>query len=132
MILTDASALVAIIDRDEPDHARCVAALDRLTPPMTTTLPALTEAAYLLRRRRAEPVLWRLLRRRDLTVRFLDDTLLVRSLDLVERYRDLPMALADATLVAVAEASGDRRIFSVDADFRIYRIRGGHALEVIP
>ena len=132
MILTDASALVAIIDRDEPDHARCVAALERLTPPMLTTLPALTEAAYLLRRRGGDVALWRLIRRRDLTIGYLDDALLARSLDLVDQYRDVPMALADATLVALAEATGERRVLSIDSDFRVYRTRAGHAFEVVP
>ena len=48
MILTDAGPLIALIDRGEPDHARCVAALTQITLPLVTTWPAFTEAMYLL------------------------------------------------------------------------------------
>ncbi|MGH2350996.1 MAG: hypothetical protein ACRDJN_05215 [Chloroflexota bacterium] len=48
MILTDADPLVAIVDRGEADHPRCVAALAHLQSPKLTTWPAFTEAMYLL------------------------------------------------------------------------------------
>ena len=48
MILVDAGPLIALIDRGEPDHERCVETLSKLTAPMVTTWPAFTEAMYLL------------------------------------------------------------------------------------
>ncbi len=42
------------------------------------------------------------------------------------------MDLADATLVALAEERGQRRIFTLDSDFRIYRIHGHTHVEIIP
>lgn len=50
----------------------------------------------------------------------------------MDRYADQPVDLADATLVALAEERGDRRIFTLDTDFRIYRFRGGQRFETIP
>ena len=45
----------------------------------------------------------------------------------MERYIDHPMDLADASLVAAAEALGARRIFTIDRrDFETYRVRRGH------
>jgi predicted nucleic acid-binding protein len=55
-----------------------------------------------------------------------------RSARLMERYADTPMDLADATLVALAEETGQRKIFSLDSDFHIYRIRGRQRFEVVP
>jgi len=55
-----------------------------------------------------------------------------RTLELMEQYRDRPMDLADASLIALAETRGDTRIFSVDSDFYIYRLAEGQALEVVP
>ncbi len=49
MTLTDAGPLIALIDRGEAAHERCVAALATLHAPMVTTWPAFTEAMYLLR-----------------------------------------------------------------------------------
>ena len=55
-----------------------------------------------------------------------------RVLHLMEQYADRPMDLADASLVALAEAEGYTRIFSIDEDFYIYRLADGTALEVLP
>ena len=42
------------------------------------------------------------------------------------------MDIADATLVAVAEARGLRRVFTLDSDFGVYRFRGREAFELVP
>jgi hypothetical protein len=55
-----------------------------------------------------------------------------RMAALMDKYRDRPMDLADASLVAVAERLGMRRIFTLDSDFHIYRLADGSALECIP
>ncbi len=52
----------------------------------------------------------------------LDDSHLPRIATLLEKYRDLPMDLADASLVIAAEVLGSGRILSTDErDFRTYR-----------
>ncbi|MEE8586481.1 MAG: hypothetical protein V3T83_16690 [Acidobacteriota bacterium] len=48
------------------------------------------------------------------------------------KYQDLPMDLADATLVAAAEALHVKRVFTLDRDFRVYRFRNRQAFEIIP
>lgn len=135
MTLTDAGPLIAIIDADEPDHASCLDALDRLTIPLVTTWPAFTEAMYLLGRAagiRAQQALWRLVRSDRLVVADLSPSAVDRSARLMDKYSDRPMDLADASLVALAEERGDRRIFTLDADFQIYRFRGRQRFETIP
>jgi predicted nucleic acid-binding protein len=52
--------------------------------------------------------------------------------ELMARYRNIPMDLADASLVAVAKSRHLRRLFTVDSDFYIYRMTDGTVLEVIP
>ena len=49
----------------------------------------------------------------------------------MEKYKDTPMDLADASLVAAAERLGLTRIFTVDSDFYVYRLADGTALEVV-
>jgi predicted nucleic acid-binding protein len=63
-----------------------------------------------------------MIRRSALTLADLDLELALRSCDLMARYRDHPMDLADATLVALAEASALRTIFTLDEHFRSYRL----------
>lgn len=51
---------------------------------------------------------------------------------LMSKYRDRPMDLADASLMAAAEHLGLHRVFSIDSDFRIYQLPDGSALELVP
>lgn len=135
MTLADAGPLIAIIDADEPDHASCMDALDQLTLPLVTTWPAFAEAMYLLARAggiRAQRALWRLVSTDRLVVADLSPSAVDRSARLMDQYADRPMDLADATLVALAEERGDRRIFTLDTDFHIYRFRGRQRFETTP
>lgn len=135
MTLTDAGPLIAIIDADEADHETCVLALRMLALPLVTTWPAFTEAMYLLGRAgggAGQQALWRLLLSRRLDVAELSPAVLERSAALMAKYADRPMDLADATLVALAEERGERRIFTLDTDFHIYRIHGRTRFEIIP
>lgn len=135
MTLTDAGPLVALIDADELDHDRCREALRQLRLPLLTTWPAFTEASYLLGHAAgwpAQEALWRMVAKNGLEFAELDESLAARSAELMELYRDHPMDLADATLVAVAEARRMRQIFTLDHHFRSYRLRGGSFLEVLP
>lgn len=52
--------------------------------------------------------------------------------ELMERYRDIPMDLADASLVAVAEVLKQRQIFTLDSDFQIYRMYGNITFDIVP
>jgi predicted nucleic acid-binding protein len=61
-----------------------------------------------------------------------EDAELHRMRVLMKRYENVPMDLADATLMAVAEATGDRRIFTLDNHFRIYRFDDGGYFDVVP
>ncbi len=135
MILTDAGPLVALIDADEADHEVCALALHTVALPLLTTWPAFTEAMYLLGRAggtAGQQALWRLQQNGRLRIAELSKTALQRSAALMAKYADLPMDLADATLVALAEERGDRRVFTLDSDFRIYRIHGRTHFEIIP
>ncbi|MGL5034365.1 MAG: type II toxin-antitoxin system VapC family toxin [Microcystaceae cyanobacterium] len=57
---------------------------------------------------------------------------LIRMETLMRQYRDIPMDLADASLVAIAEVLNQRQIFTLDHDFYIYRLWGNQTFEVIP
>lgn len=135
MTLTDAGPLVALIDADEADHALCREMLAQLSLPLITTWPAFTEAMYLLGRAagwHGQAPLWRMVLREDLVVVQPSAAANKRSAHLMERYADRPMDLANATLVALAEERRLKRIFTLDADFHIYRLHGRQAVEIVP
>lgn len=135
MVLTDASALIALGDSREPDHGRCVAVTRTVTPPMVTTLPALSEAMHVLEHRHGwRPIgrLWDHVRRGTLQINYLDAGRLEEAAQLMERYRDQSMALADATLVVLAEELRTYQVFTLDGHFAVYRTLTGRALELLP
>lgn len=135
MTLTDAGPLIALIDEGEPDHERCRQLLDQLAFPLLTTWPAFTEAMYLLGRVAGWPgqdALWKMIRRDALQIGELDPELTLRSAVLMARYGDHPMDLADATLIALAEARDLRTIFTLDEHFRAYRLKTRRYLHVVP
>lgn len=135
MTLTDAGPLVALVDADEPDYEVCRTVLAHLRLPLTTTWPAFTEAMYLLSRAggpRGREALWRLVLTNRLHVVDLSRSAVERSAELMTTYADLPMDLADATLVVLAEERGARRVFTLDGDFQVYRLHGRQRFEVVP
>jgi len=136
VILTDTGPLVALINRNDPNHAVCVAATRSLPAgPMVTTWPCLTEAMYLLHRaggHTAQVALWGLLRTGRLVLHDLGASERERMNILMDKYHDKPMDLADASILAAAEHIETRRLFSLDSDFRIYRLSDGSTLDLIP
>lgn len=134
MILVDAGPLVAVVDADDQHHASCVDALRRMREPLGTVWPALTEAMYLVGDQpRAQEALWEMLARGAVQLLPLDAGDVPRMRELMRKYADRPMDLADAALVRVAEREGIRTIFTVDRkDFAVYRLHGRIRPTVIP
>lgn len=135
MILIDAGPLVAIVNRADDHHAACVAALDTLPVPFLTTWPAFTEAMYLLGSVAgwiSQDTLWKSHAKGNLEIAEPTPKLTVRSRELMAKYQDVPMDLADASLVALAEDRNIDRIFSLDGDFEIYRLTGRRRFKLIP
>jgi uncharacterized protein len=134
MMLTDAGPLIAIGDHLDAAHARCIAAIRAMEPPMLTTIACVAEALHVLGARkgwRAQDGLLSLIERGSLEVAGLEHSEIVRCRVLMDRYRSVPMDFADATLVAVAEKRGVSRVFTLDSDFRVYRVGRRH-FEIVP
>jgi predicted nucleic acid-binding protein len=134
-MLTDAGPLVALLDRSEDSHARCARVLAGLAQPMLTTWPVFTEAMYLIGRVFGWPgqaTLWRLVDRGALQLVELSGDGTTRMRVLMQQYRNVPMDLADASLVTVAEERRLRRIFTLDSDFHVYRLPRGQRFDVVP
>lgn len=133
--LVDAGPLVALLNRTDQHHDRCVAAVGDIFGSLRTTWPVLTEAMHFLGSRvgwHGQEALWGLVKRGELSVEPGDGAALQRCAELMAEYRDTPMDLADASLVALAESCGRGRLFTLDSAFRFYRLRGGRILEIIP
>lgn len=123
MVLVDAGPLIALIHKDDAHHARCVSIFRSFTEPLGTVWPAFTEAMYLLNFSwKAQEALWEMVERGVVDLLTPEARDFSRMRDLMKKYRDLPMDLADAALVAMGEREKIRRIFTLDRrDFEVYR-----------
>jgi hypothetical protein len=106
VILTDTGPFVALINRNDPNHAACLAATKALPGgPLLTTWPCFTEAMYLLAHAGGYPAqaeLWRWRKAARLVLHESTADELDRMAGLMDKYRDTPMDLADASIVAAA------------------------------
>lgn len=129
-VIVDTGVLVALIDQDTAEHAWAREETARLQVPFLTSEAVLTEAAFLLARDGFDA---------DELFEMAESGIVLVSLDfnaerkhlrtLMRTYRDVPMSLADATLVRLSELHRDCRVFTLDTDFHIYR---RHRSQVIP
>lgn len=134
MILVDSGPLVAVVDRDDQHHRECVAALASIREPMATLWPVLTEVMYFLRRHpQDQQQIWKMIAQGPIQVLSLSPSDVPRIRELMIKYSDRPMDLADAALIQVAEREGVRKIFTVDReDFSVYRLHGSIRPRMIP
>jgi uncharacterized protein len=135
LTLIDANALVNLVDRNQPRSSEFRRTFNRMRRPAYTTLPAFTEAMYLLFGIGGWPLerrLWDFVLQDLVRFHLPKDAETRRTAELMERYRDRPMDFADASLVAAAESLADPSIFTQDADFRIYRYNDTLPFDVSP
>ena len=119
--VVDTGPLVAYFCANEERHDWAVQQFANLTPPLLTCEPVLAETGFLLARQRVSA--WRLLEylRGALRIALNLDAEAAAVRDLMVRYSNIPMSLADACLVRLAEISG-LPVCTLDSDFAIYRV----------
>lgn len=130
-VLIDSGPLIAYLCRREDHHNWAVQTLDGFDPPLITCEPVLVETCFVIARDRLPPA--RVLEpvehgRIRLAFDLGKEAAFVRAL--MERYADVPMSLADACLVRMAERTG-LPICTLDSDFAVYRTHRRQPLELI-
>jgi hypothetical protein len=133
-LLLDTGAFVALVDRSERRHTDCVKALEAWTRPIVTTEAVLTETLYLVGPKwEHQRVCLEFFLRGAFALIPSSRQSLRRVAALMEKYQDLPMDFADATLVVLGEDLGTDRVFTLDRrGFPTYRLHGKKPFHLIP
>ena len=130
--LIDTGPLVDSINRRDQWHEWALHELSLIPPPFLTCEAVISEAHFLLGQVHGG---------RDALMGMLADQLIqipwqlgqelspVR--ELLQKYQSVPLSLADACLVRMAEQYAESTIFTIDSDFRIYRMNRNQAIPVI-
>jgi predicted nucleic acid-binding protein len=130
-LLVDSGGLVAIANAKDRFHPPALAVLSEFFGDLITTWPAVTEACHIVPAHLGAELVdklslapWRVLGMAGAAPRLAE---------LLRRYADRPMDLADASMVWAAERGGTYRILTVDrTDFEIYRTKTGRSFDIVP
>lgn len=130
--IVDTGPLVAFLDRGERYHAWTAEQVGRIDAPLLVCEAVLAEAMYLLSRQaKAQDALFGLLDGGALRIAFQAGEHVSSLRALHGKYRDRPMSFADACIVRMAELFDRHLVFTLDADFTVYRKNGRKALDLI-
>jgi predicted nucleic acid-binding protein len=132
LVLLDTGPLVAFLDLRDKFHALVVAHWAEIDPPFLTCESVLAEACYLLRSYpKANAAVMELLRRGLIRIPFHIAEHAEPVAMLMKKYQKVPMSLADACLVRMADIVAGSTVLTLDSDFRIYRKANRTILPVI-
>lgn len=129
-VILDASPLVAYFDQSEEHHDWCARQFESVRPPLISCEAAIAEAVYLIESRGGNATrIFEFIRDEIIQLPFHLEAEIAAIVTLRRRYTNVPMSLADACLVRLAEKHHNTRIFTLDRDFKIYR---RHGRQIIP
>jgi hypothetical protein len=133
-VLLDTGPIVATLDPRDPWHEHCVGAIERHADRCLTSEAVVTEACYFAARTgRSGAVVVDFLFDLGVPVVSVETGGLRTCARLMDRYADLPMDFADATLVALAEVFGITTVITTDRrGFATYRSATGNGFRAIP
>jgi len=132
--LLDTGPWVALLDRSENAHEACKEWFQRFSGQLYTTEPVLTEVMYLLSfSMPAQHAAIDFVLKGAVTLVPSDVQALMAMRSLMEKYADLPMDFADASLVYLAEETGILHVVTLDRrDFSVYRTTQNYPFKVSP
>ena len=136
MILLDTSGLLSALDESQRHHRECASLLGEVSPPFLLSPFVLAELDYLLMRhvgRRAQAALLEEVARGVYQLEPFDAADVAAAREIVERYTDLEIGLADASIVVLAERHAVTEVLTLDQrHFRALRIERRKRFKILP
>ncbi len=131
-ILIDASSLVALINKRDRFHSWVTKEVTHLTYPFLTCEAVITETCFLLQDLYGgEDAVLGLVSSGNIQIPFQISDEIGTVRELMKRYQNVPMSLADACLVIMSELIAGSCVLTLDSDFRIYRRNKNEMIDVI-
>jgi len=135
-VIVDTSALLAYFDANEPKHSELVRVIETAAEPLVVSPYVVAELDYLVLTRHggsAERAVLGELSSGAWDLAEMPVPRVAAAAAIVERYADLPLGVADASNVVLADETGTRRIATLDRrHFSVVRLTDGSAFEVLP
>ena len=120
--LIDAGPLIALFNKSDKYHEKIKEFIKNYTGLLTTSWPVITEVCHMLDFNiNAQIDFLKWIKLGGLKVEDIETEEIDKIIKLSEKYSDIPMDLADATLVVISERLGIKEIITIDSDYYIYR-----------
>jgi len=120
--LIDAGPLIALFDKDDHYHKPIRDFLKSFNGRLITSWAVITEVLHMLDFNvNAQIDFLKWIERDAIEIPVLNKDYISRIIELSEKYCDVPMDFADATLIIISEAEKINDIIAIDSDFRVYR-----------
>jgi predicted nucleic acid-binding protein len=120
--LIDASPMIALFNKDDKYHTKIIDFLKIYKGILTTSWPVITEVSYMLSYNtnvQIDFLKW--INRGGVKIENIGELDIKRIIELSQKYSDIPMDLADATLIIISKRLNIEDIITIDADYYIYR-----------
>ncbi len=120
--LIDSGPIIALFDRSDKYHNKVLEFLKGYTGELVTSWAVITEVFHMLDfdlRVQIDFLKW--IEFGGLTVYDIEQSEVALIRAMMEKYLDIPMDFADASLMYIAEKEKINNIVSIDSDFDIYR-----------
>ena len=132
-VLLDTGPLVALLSKNDANHHRARRIFADCYPPFRSCEAVVAEACFLMRKvHRGGPAEVVALGARGVfRIALAAESHWTSIEDLMKKYSDRPISLADACLIRCAELHRDARIATFDADFALYRWSRNRKFEMV-
>jgi len=132
-ILVDSGPLIALFDKTDTYHLSVLEFLKSFQGKLVTTWAVLTEVSHMLDfNLQAQIDFLKWVEMGGVEVYDISQNKLSHIIEMMQKYTNVPMDLADATLLYVAQTQNIKKILSIDSDFDIYRtIKSGFLENVL-
>lgn len=127
--LVDAGPLIALFDKNDKYHNSVINFLKKFNGQLITSWPVITEVTHLLSFNvnvQIDFLEW--LKREAIKIINLENIHLERIIQLSKKYSDVPMDLADSSLIVIAELTNITDIITIDSDYYIYKTKNKKSL----
>lgn len=122
-VLIDSGSLIALFDRGDSYHHKVLAFLETFEGELVTTWAVMTEVSHILDFNlnvQLDFLKW--VELGGMTIYDIQQRDLSEIIAMMTKYTNVPMDLADSSLMFVAHKEGIDKIITIDSDFDIYRI----------
>ncbi|MBA7597288.1 hypothetical protein ES703_04290 [subsurface metagenome] len=121
-IILDTGPLVAFLNKRDKYHEWSKEILDTIEPPLITCESVISEACFLVKNlQNGQEQIIDLLFNDLIIIAFSLREEKVEIKNIIKKYSNIPISLADACLIRMSEKYPDSKVLTLDSDFKIYR-----------